>query len=208
MSKSDNSKTALRKSPKQERSKDLVDSVMDAAARILQTSGIDSLTTNKVAKLAGVSIGSLYQYFPGKDAIFSKLIERQIDANAVRYRAFVDAHRDDEAETFLDELISDVVDLFFERRAFIASLFSEVPKLKKTRDVLYRRNATIQIFIDVMRERPQDLRDPSNVEQQIYVLSHAVIGCLQTAILEDFENHPPEALKKELQTLSKNYLLK
>lgn len=64
-----------RKKPLQARSKATVDAVLAAAAHILSRHG--SLTTNAVAERAGVSIGSLYQYFPNKDAILVALIERQ-----------------------------------------------------------------------------------------------------------------------------------
>ncbi len=50
---------------------------MEAAARILEDKGLGAFTTNAVAERAGVSIGSLYQYFPGKDALIGALIERE-----------------------------------------------------------------------------------------------------------------------------------
>lgn len=51
--------------------------ILEAAARILETKGFDGYTTNAVADRAGVSIGSLYQYFPNKDAITKALIQRE-----------------------------------------------------------------------------------------------------------------------------------
>lgn len=199
---------SLRKSPKQDRSKDLVDAVMDAATRILESAGIDQVTTNKIAAKAGISIGSLYQYFPGKDAIFSMMIERQIDANADRYRRLVDECRSKTSREFIEALVGDAVDFFYERRVFIATLFAEATKLKKTREILYRRNTLHKVFIAFMKERPEDLRSRENIELQIYVVAHSAIGVLQTAVLEDFETQPPEALKVELTRLVSSYLLK
>ena len=66
-----------RKRPHQQRSAATVDAILEAAARILERKGLDVLTTNAVAELAGVSIGSLYQYFPGKAAILAELIRRE-----------------------------------------------------------------------------------------------------------------------------------
>ena len=66
-----------RKRPHQQRSAATVDAILEAAARILERKGLDALTTNAVAELAGVSIGSLYQYFPGKAAILAELIRRE-----------------------------------------------------------------------------------------------------------------------------------
>jgi AcrR family transcriptional regulator len=72
-------KTALkpRKSPLQARSAHTVDAILEAAARILETRGLVACTTNAVAERAGVSIGSLYQYFPNRDALTAALIDRE-----------------------------------------------------------------------------------------------------------------------------------
>lgn len=67
---------APRKRPRQARSRALVDAVLDAAAHILAQHGRESLTTNAVAVRAGVSIGSLYQYFPNRDAVIAAVAER------------------------------------------------------------------------------------------------------------------------------------
>ncbi len=72
-------KTTPRKRPRQARSQATVDAILSATARVLVRSGYDSLTTNAVASAAGVSIGSLYQYFPNKEALVAALIERHIE---------------------------------------------------------------------------------------------------------------------------------
>lgn len=66
-----------RKKPGQLRSTATVAAVLEAAARILETEGFAGYTTNAVARRAGISIGSLYQYFPSKDAITKALILRE-----------------------------------------------------------------------------------------------------------------------------------
>lgn len=66
-----------RKSPGQSRSTETVNALLEAAARILEEQGFAGYTTNAIADRAGVSIGSLYQYFPGKDALTVALIERE-----------------------------------------------------------------------------------------------------------------------------------
>jgi AcrR family transcriptional regulator len=63
-----------RKVPRQERSRALVEAIVEAAARILVQQGRDALTTNAVALRAGVSIGSLYQYFPNREAILAAVV--------------------------------------------------------------------------------------------------------------------------------------
>jgi AcrR family transcriptional regulator len=69
-------RTAPRKSPTQQRSRATVDAIVDATARVLVRDGYDALSTNRVAQEAGVSVGSLYQYFPGKEALVAAVMER------------------------------------------------------------------------------------------------------------------------------------
>src|SRR5271155_1877850 len=64
----------LRKAPGQARSKETVNVILEASARILESEGLRGFNTNAVAARAGVSVGSLYQYFPHKDAILMALI--------------------------------------------------------------------------------------------------------------------------------------
>ncbi len=65
-----------RKAPRQARSRHTVDAILDAAARVFAQEGYAATTTNRVAEVAGVSIGSLYQYFPNKDALIVALHHR------------------------------------------------------------------------------------------------------------------------------------
>ena len=108
-------RTTPRKEAVQDRSKQTVDAIMRATARILVKEGYEHATTNHISEAAGVSIGSLYQYFPNKEAIVAALLDRHItDMNrllieaaahvvtwplekAVRHiiEAMIDAHRVD-----------------------------------------------------------------------------------------------------------------
>lgn len=65
-----------RKSALQERSRATVDALVEATARILVKEGFDKASTNRIAEVAGVSVGSLYQYFPSKEALVAAVIER------------------------------------------------------------------------------------------------------------------------------------
>lgn len=68
-----------RKEPKQERSRRTVEAVLEAFAQVLVDEGYDRASTNRIAKVAGVSVGSLYQYFPSKEALVIALCRRHSD---------------------------------------------------------------------------------------------------------------------------------
>src|SRR5579863_7190768 len=68
--------TNPRKLASQERSRATVDALLEATTRILIKEGYDRASTNRIAEVAGVSIGSLYQYFPSKEALVAAVIDR------------------------------------------------------------------------------------------------------------------------------------
>ena len=74
-----NKRLQPRRKPRQARSQATVEVILAAAARVFARSGYAATTTNHVAAKAGVSIGSLYEYFPSKDAILVALTERHVD---------------------------------------------------------------------------------------------------------------------------------
>ena len=69
-------RTSTRREPKQQRARQTVEAVLDAVQRVLRRHGAEAITTNRVAEAAGVSIGSLYQYFPSKEALVAELLEK------------------------------------------------------------------------------------------------------------------------------------
>src|SRR5580704_18535517 len=71
-------KSSGRRKPTQRRARQTVDAILDAVVRVLKREGFGVVTTNLVAEVAGVSIGSVYQYFPNKGAIFVALHQRHV----------------------------------------------------------------------------------------------------------------------------------
>jgi AcrR family transcriptional regulator len=103
--------TGLRKSPRQKRAAATFEAIVEAAAHILRDEGATALTTNAVAARAGVSIGSLYQYFPNKQAIVRALIAREFRlAEAIR-PAVIDS------DAPAEEIVRAIVDWHFDFRA-------------------------------------------------------------------------------------------
>jgi AcrR family transcriptional regulator len=68
-----------RKAPRQARAKDTVHAILEATIRILEREGVEAATTTRVAEVAGVSVGTLYQYFAHRDAILDALQDREFE---------------------------------------------------------------------------------------------------------------------------------
>jgi len=103
-------KNSVRREPKQRRSRETVEAVLDAVVRILKRNGIDGVTTNRVAEVAGVSVGSVYQYFPDKRAIFAALHDRHVEQIAGLIENTLVAH----AAAPLDDLVRALVEALVE----------------------------------------------------------------------------------------------
>lgn len=74
------------KSPTQERSRQTVTTILEACARILVREGFFGVTTDKIAKEAGVSIGSLYQFFGNKESVVSALIQNMMETDIAAFQ--------------------------------------------------------------------------------------------------------------------------
>lgn len=80
----------LRKTPRQARSRSTVDAILAAADRVLRSEGYAAASTNRVARVAGFSVGSLYQYFDDKQAVVGALVDQALRAEAGRLAQALD----------------------------------------------------------------------------------------------------------------------
>src|SRR5262245_41791543 len=96
----------LRKTPQQELSRATVEALLEATADILVRDGYAKLTTNRIADRAGVNIASLYQYFPGKEAIVAELRRRHGTELRTELRTVLAERGDESLENTLRALVS------------------------------------------------------------------------------------------------------
>ena len=113
-----------RKEPKQSRSKSTVEAIFGAVTHILNKSGVQQLTTNKIAEVAGVSVGSLYQYFKNKESIFEAIILKITEENLLSMEKILDATQPETLK------IRDVITLIVQNH------FSTLQKMEKVATVV------------------------------------------------------------------------
>lgn len=137
-----------RRIPAQERALATVEAMLDAVVMLLKRGGISAITTNRIAETAGVSIGSVYQYFPNKRAIFIALHERHIGAvDIVIQRKITES-----AGQPLDHLVASLIDGMIEVHAsdpeLAILLDSEVPhRADGTQDFSMRLHETFRVAL-------------------------------------------------------------
>jgi AcrR family transcriptional regulator len=124
----------LRKQPRQARSRDTVKAILKAAAQVFASRGYAGTTTNHVAARAGVSIGSLYEYFPSKDALLVALADDHIsEGQAILEEVWAGIHTCRDMQEVVRRFARAMVDLHANDRPLHRLLFEEAPLPKKTR---------------------------------------------------------------------------
>ena len=172
----------LRKTPSQARSAWTVDLILQAAAQVLEARGEDALTTKTVAERAGVSIGTLYQYFPNRDAILMALAEGEVQRIRERMRALFDRHpdyREDPDRVIVRSLIRSYAARRGARRLFTLL----VTMTGKTGGSSLRKE--IVEFLGQAWSRSDAAGGPTMNKVYAYAMVNAVIGVLQAAALEN-----------------------
>lgn len=118
-----------KKAPQQDRSKFMVDSILEGAARILEGKVSGNFTTNKIAEVAGVSVGSLYQYFKNKESIVEDLLFKKLQDNL--NSIFLDLKNEDklDEESFIKSLVTTQFDLWKSRNQLSKSILRWAPRV-------------------------------------------------------------------------------
>jgi AcrR family transcriptional regulator len=189
----------MRKEPRQARSKAMVDAIVQAGARVLGDRGWAGFTTNKVAEVAGVSIGSLYQYFPNKLALIEAVRRHHFDDVLRVVRDAMEGAKP--PRQFAEALVEGMIDIHLQHPALHRVMLDEVPGHASSRAA---HDAFRKEYLDRYAAAigPYRSRVPGDVMAQ--VLSSAVEGVIHNAARNGQLESP--ALKQELVNLIAAYL--
>ncbi|MFT4187247.1 MAG: TetR/AcrR family transcriptional regulator [Aeromicrobium sp.] len=126
----DHSPPGLRKTPQQQRSRAMVERIVAAGRRVLIEQGYERATTNRVAEAAGISPGSLYQYFPNKEAVLQAVVERYSAEIAEELAAVVTDRLDLPPEELIRASYESLLDLLGEHREYVRLMARELPRAR------------------------------------------------------------------------------
>ena len=199
-------RTVPRKMPKQQRSKDTVDEILAATARVLVKEGFDRASTNRIAEQAGVSIGSLYQYFPSKEALVAALVERHIETMSERLQAEMVAL----AEAPLAVAVRRMVTLMLDAHAIEPELHrvlnEQVPRVGRLHRVHEVEARMQRLGRTYFESRRAELRPGLDLDTAAFVVVQTIEALTHGAMIHGDVAPPRDALVGEITTLVLRYL--
>jgi AcrR family transcriptional regulator len=200
--------TKPRKTPLQERAHATVDALLAATARVLVKDGYDHASTNRIAAAAGVSIGSLYQYFPSKEALVAALIDAHVSEMLAVLREALVRVVDEPPAVAVRETIRSVVRAHAIDPRLHRAIAEGVPKTGKRASVHDVERAAATSLLPYLVARKNELLPAraANLELTVFVLVQSVEGVVHAAILGDLPFQEDD-LVAELTDLSLRYLL-
>lgn len=200
-------RTAPRKSPSQARSRATIDCILEATARVLVKDGFDHASTNKIAAAAGVSVGSLYQYFPSKEALVAALVERHMEAMTAEVVGTLAGL----TSLPLPQAVRRMVELMLRAHAVEPALhkvlIEQVPRvgrLDRLHDIERRVGAVVRAYMETRRD---ELR-VADLDMAAFVAITAVEALTHAAVLYHPERLSQPALADEITDLVSRYLVR
>jgi AcrR family transcriptional regulator len=199
-----------RKTPRQTRSVETRARLLDAAARVFSRHGYAAGTTNRIAEEAGMSVGSLYQYFPNKDAILVELLRAHVDAGAEALRRRLAPLRVQGGEPVdrravlaaaVDAMVANHVD----DPALHQVLFEEAPRPPELLAELHALEDEAVAVVQALLDADPEIRiaDSATVARMVVVTMESVVHRLVATRTPTVD---PGAVATELTTMLDRYL--
>jgi AcrR family transcriptional regulator len=191
--------------PRQKRAQERVEKILIATRALLKSGGFESLTTNHVADKAGVPIGSVYRYFPDKDALVAALIdahtERMLNLLDEKIAALAEAPLHVGARSYVTEMLT----LHAEDPRLHQVLYSQTPRMKalgRVVDLNAAARQRVRAYFDLHRDEITVV----DLDLAAFILTTAVEAITHQALRDHATEFNPQALADEITALVLGYL--
>jgi AcrR family transcriptional regulator len=184
-----------------------VDQILEAAARVFADRGYAGATTNHIAERAGVSIGSLYQYFPNKDTILVALHTRHMEsASEVLRRMMEEALEEEKApEHLLRRFVRQIIDMHASEPRLHHVLLYEGPRTPELSQRLHAiEDGMAHAVEEVLAERGGISR--AHAKHAAYLVVHVVENMAHEYVIHPPHDMPIEVFVEELVTMLSAYI--
>lgn len=193
----------VRRSPHQARSRDKLELIFEASIRILNKHGLEGLTTNKIAEVAGVSIGTLYQYFSNKQEILQALGQREIQSTIAKItEQFFAGHQEADKLKLLVHILLNAFDGRHQVRKILLNI-------ALTEQGLAGMDKPVQQITTFLRSplAAQFLKGAPKLDDiDVFVLTSAVTGVIRAALVRDVDMLSREELEDRIVGMVRAYV--
>ncbi len=194
--------TAPRKLPQQDRSHMTVEAILEATTHILTEEGYDKANTNRIAERAGISIGSLYQYFPNKESLMAALMEQHSNEIAELVESKLQHLFDAPLETAIPELVRAVIAAHAINPSLHQVLNEEIPRSERLQQ-MQNADERIAELLRAYLIRWSDRIYPQNLEMTVFILCRTLESLCHSAAIE----HPSFVSDSQFEQEVSNLLL-
>ncbi|MCB0421453.1 MAG: TetR/AcrR family transcriptional regulator [Bdellovibrionales bacterium] len=194
----------IRKKPSQKRSQILVKSILEATENLTNTLPISNITTAQIARIAGISVGSLYQYFPNKQAIIVALVEKYTQDSLNQIKQRLDQDKPEKVEDIIENLVNFCVEYQLSRQNLFRFLFYFHHQLGCIDHIRIARQRAVEFIYDYAVENNIGSEIP-NLRQTIYMSVIAVAGVMDYVTVFDDGGMSIEQIKHETELLIRRY---
>lgn len=194
--------TTMRRTPKQKRGQQRVAQILDAAARLIVSEGYENVSTNAIAKEAKTSIGSLYQFFPNKDAIYLALAQRYVDElNGLLAQTAMAINDSLSFQDRFDQLLDQLALFYLENPGFQPLLFGsyKTAVMASGEEILYQMIDGMAVILKQNTDIPDSTR---------YLRATLIIYTLKSTLplIATEDKAESEAALLEIKRLMRGYL--
>jgi AcrR family transcriptional regulator len=194
-----------RKAPRQARSQATVTAILDAAARVLVERGYAATNTNLVAELAGVSVGSLYQYFPNKDALITALQQRHVRQMNEAAERVLALDEDVDFATALNRAIGAIVEAHRVEASLHRVLERQLAGMETLDDHDEVERRMSEQILQLLKRYPDDVKVP-DLRLATYVLMHSLHALVHAVVHQRPSGVSLKQATKELVRFTQLYL--
>jgi AcrR family transcriptional regulator len=194
-----------RKLPKQERSQATVEAILTATTRILTERGYDQFTTNRVAELAGVSIGSLYQYFPNKEALIFALGEHHANEMVQLAQHHLEGLEDSSIPEVLRQIVKAALAAHAVNPKLHRVLHEQIPRSEVMRQL---DEAKMEKLLQSFLAQRCDQLQPKNIDLTVFIVGRTIKTLIHGAMIDRPELLKNGELEQEIITMLSSYLVK
>jgi AcrR family transcriptional regulator len=204
-----------RKLPQQDRSRLTVEAILEATTHILVEEGYDKANTNRIAERAGISIGSLYQYFPNKESLMAALMEQHSNEIAALVESKLNHLFNEPLEIAIPELVKAVIAAHAIAPRLHQVLNEEIPRSERLQQMQKADERIAQLlrsyliqWSDSSQQRLRQRLNPQNIEMTIFILSRTVESLCHSAVIEHPDFVSNNQFEQEVSNLLLFYLLR